>query len=244
MNSFENCCCCDGHANNCVICGKPLIYSTETVMRECAICHRVLPSDAVCEDGHFVCDDCHAGGGAAVIAHLEQSAERDPVKLFLETCALPGVHMHGPEHHAIVPCVLLAAYRNCGGALDEPGECIREAWTRGKKVPGGACGFLGVCGAAAGAGIYVSILTDATPLTGDVWSDPQVMTARALEAMTKVGGPRCCKRTGRIAIAEAARYTRERFGVDMPVSQPRCEHYPQNRECLGRRCPFFPAEGG
>ena len=23
-------------------------------MRECAICHRVLPSDAVCEDGHFV----------------------------------------------------------------------------------------------------------------------------------------------------------------------------------------------
>ena len=69
------------------------------------------------------------------------------------------------------------------------------------------------------------------------------MTARALEAMTKVGGPRCCKRTGRIAIAEAARYTRERFGVDMPVSQPRCEYYPQNRECLGRRCPFFPAEG-
>ena len=66
---------------------------------------------------------------------------------------------------------------------------------------------------------------------------------RALEAMTKVGGPRCCKRTGRIAIAEAARYTRERFGVDMPVSQPRCEYYPQNRECLGRRCPFFPAEG-
>ena len=32
MNSFENCCCCDVHANNCVICGKPLIYSTETVM--------------------------------------------------------------------------------------------------------------------------------------------------------------------------------------------------------------------
>ena len=46
-----------------------------------------------------------------------------------------------------------------------------------------------------------------------------------------------------VAIAEAAGYTRERFGVDMPVSQPRCEYYPQNRECLGRRCPFFPAEG-
>lgn len=240
MTNSSEYCCCGGHENNCVICGKPLVYSTETVMRECAVCHRIFPSDAVCEDGHFVCDDCHAGGGAAVIAHLEQSAERDPVKLFLETCALPGVHMHGPEHHAIVPCVLLAAYRNCGGALDEPGECIREAWTRGKKVPGGACGFLGVCGAAAGAGIFVSILTDATPLAGEAWSGPQVMTMRALKAMTDIGGPRCCKRTGRIAIAEAAKYARERFGVDMPCSEPECTFYPQNRECIGARCPFFP----
>ena len=30
---------------------------------------------------------------------------------------LPDVHLHGPEHHGVVPCVLLTAYRNCGGAL-------------------------------------------------------------------------------------------------------------------------------
>ena len=33
-----------GHENNCIICGKPLVYSTETVMRECCVCHKVFPS--------------------------------------------------------------------------------------------------------------------------------------------------------------------------------------------------------
>ena len=31
---------------------------------------------------------------------------------------LPSVHMHGPEHHAIVPCVLLTAFRNNGEHMD------------------------------------------------------------------------------------------------------------------------------
>ena len=100
------------HETGCVVCGRPLVYSGRTQERECFVCHRVLPSDAVCEAGHFVCDDCHSGGGAALLAFLQDSRERDPVKLFLNACALPGVHMHGPEHHGIVPCVLLT-----GGAL-------------------------------------------------------------------------------------------------------------------------------
>lgn len=102
------------HETGCVVCGRPLVYSGRTQERECCVCHRVLPSDAVCEAGHFVCDDCHSGGGAALLAFLQDSRERDPVKLFLNACALPGVHMHGPEHHGIVPCVLLTACANCG----------------------------------------------------------------------------------------------------------------------------------
>ena len=54
-----------GHETGCVVCGRPLVYSGRTQERECCVCHRVLPSDAVCEAGHFVCDDCHSGGGAA-----------------------------------------------------------------------------------------------------------------------------------------------------------------------------------
>lgn len=234
-----HCCCCEEDNNeNCIICGKPLRYFKEQQTRVCAICHREKPANAECEDGHFVCDACHSGGGAEILAFLLQSKERDSIRLYLDICAMKRVHLHGPEHHSIVPCVLVTAYHNCGGRIDFE-ECLQEAWKRGQKVPGGACGFLGVCGAAEGTGIFVSLLCDATPLTADVWDLPQRMTMESLRRMTEIGGPRCCKRTGRIAIAAAADFVRERWGVEMPVSTPKCTYSERNRECIRTRCPYF-----
>lgn len=76
-----------------------------------------------------------------------------------------------------MPCVLLTAYKNCGGDIRLPAS-LSEAWKRGKKVPGGACGFLGVCGAAAGTGIFISILTGDTPLSGEAGGGPENDRAR------------------------------------------------------------------
>lgn len=174
-----------GHETGCVVCGRPLVYSGRTQERECCVCHRVLPSDAVCEAGHFVCDDCHSGGGAALLAFLQDSRERDPVKLFLNACALPGVHMHGPEHHGIVPCVLLTACANCGLELDLP-AALAEAWARGKRLPGGSCGALGVCGAAAGAGIFASIACGASPLAAERWAAAQRLVSDCLARIAAV----------------------------------------------------------
>ena len=207
------------HETGCVVCGRPLVYSGRTQERECCVCHRVLPSDAVCEAGHFVCDDCHSGGGAALLAFLQDSRERDPVKLFLNACALPGVHMHGPEHHGIVPCVLLTACANCGLELDLP-AALAEAWARGKRLPGGSCGALGVCGAAAGAGIFASIACGASPLAAEPWAAAQRLVSDCLARIAAVGGPRCCKRTGRLSIEAAADFARRELGVDMPASRP------------------------
>lgn len=185
------------HETGCVVCGRPLVYSGRTQERECCVCHRVLPSDAVCEAGHFVCDDCHSGGGAALLAFLQDSRERDPVKLFLNACALPG----------------------------------------------GSCGALGVCGAAAGAGIFASIACGASPLAAEPWAAAQRLVSDCLARIAAVGGPRCCKRTGRLSIEAAADFARRELGVDMPASRPRCEYPAKNRECIGRRCPFFSPNG-
>ncbi len=234
-------CCCDGAAGsreNCIICGKPLVYFKETRLLECSICHNRKEANASCEDGHFVCDECHVTGRASVLNLLLSSPEKDPIRLYLDVCALPEVHLHGPEHHSIVPCVLLTACRNCGGEIDLE-ECLQEAWLRGKKIPGGACGFLGVCGAAAGAGIFASILSEATPLTAEVWDVPQRLTMECLKRMVEVGGPRCCKRTGRMAIETAAAFSREHFALELPVSSPACGFSGRNRECLRERCPYF-----
>lgn len=240
MDEHNGACCCEeaGHEQNCIVCGKPLIYFTETRLMECRICHKQKPANAACEDGHFVCDECHAADGAGILAFLLESKEKDPIQLYLQVCALGQVHLHGPEHHSIVPCVLVTAFHNCGGGIEFE-ECLKEAWLRGRKVPGGACGFLGVCGAAAGAGIFASIVSEATPLTADVWDVPQRLTMECLSAMVEIGGPRCCKRTGRLAIETAARFAEERFGVKMPVSRPKCTYSGRNRECLHDRCPFY-----
>ena len=237
-NNTECCCNVFGSKENCIICGKPLVYFNEMKMLKCSICGKVKAANASCEDGHFVCDDCHSGGGAEILSYLLQSKEKDPIALYLDVCQLKQVHMHGPEHHSIIPCVLVTAYHNNGGDI-ELEDGLNEAWKRGKKVPGGACGFLGVCGAAAGAGIFASILCEATPLTGDVWHVPQQLTMECLKRLTEIGGPRCCKRTGRLSIEAAAEHVKERYSIEMPLSNPPCTFCGRNRECLHERCPYF-----
>lgn len=232
-----------GTFSGCMLCGKPLRYELVAVPRRCSICGEEKLSDAVCEDGHFVCNECHAAGlDQFFVPWLLQSGERDPLRLFEQVVALPQVHMHGPEHHAIVPCVLLTAWHNCGGEGDLK-TMLAAALSRGRQVPGGACGFWGVCGAAAGAGIYMSVLTGSTPLNKEAWPVPMRLVSRCLERIAETGGPRCCKRTGRLCIREAAAFTAERFGVEMPLGEIACTHMKENRECIGRQCPFFPARG-
>jgi hypothetical protein len=229
------------HHTGCLICGNPIVYNAGSSPQTCAVCGQSHESNAVCEENHYVCDRCHALGSAAFYQLLLDSPERDPVKLFLQVVQFRAVHMHGPEHHSIVPSVLLAAYRNNSGdiQLDAAMDAARQ---RGEKVPGGVCGFWGVCGAAAGAGIYASIITGSNPLNAEMWSIPQQLTARCLNAMAEVGGPRCCKRTSRIAIETAVQFTKERFHISMPTGTELCAHYSENRECLRQRCPYYGGE--
>lgn len=244
MDNASSCCATNrkrDRRQDCAVCGSPLVYFDSERPMECVICHRIKRANAACESGHFVCDECHSGGGTAIMTFLQQSAEKDPIALLHAVFRMENVHLHGPEHHSIVPCVLLTAYRNCGGKLDYD-RLLPEAWKRGQKIPGGSCGYLGVCGAAAGAGIFASIVSGATPLNGEAWAVSQKLTAACLEANAAIGGPRCCKRTTRLAVEQAAAFSEREFGVAMPVSRPVCAYPAQNHECIRERCPFFPRQ--
>ena len=61
------------------------------------------------------------------------------------------------------------------------------------------------------------------------------MTARALDSIGKVGGPRCCKRA-------AVDFVREHLGVEMQHSVPVCSYSARNSQCIGKRCPFSAAK--
>ena len=146
MDNTNNSCCCGEteHFSGCLICGAPVTYSVESSVKTCSICHKEQLTNAVCENGHFVCDACHSYGTyIPVSTALRSSIEKDPLLLLEEIMDLPSVHMHGPEHHAIVPSVLLTALRNNGERMNYD-TALSEICKRAKQVPGGTCGYWGV----------------------------------------------------------------------------------------------------
>lgn len=221
----------------CLICKAPLEYMTQDERMECAICHKEELSKTRCVEGHYVCSECHTQGMDILFGICLSESSRDPIAILEKMMSMPFCHMHGPEHHVMVGAALLTAYKNAGGVLDLP-DALQEIYSRGKGVPGGACGFWGACGAGVSAGQFVSIVTGSTPMAVEPWGLSNRMTAKALESIGKVGGPRCCKRDSYLAILSAIAFTAEYLGISMEKSLPVCTRSRQNNQCIGKRCPF------
>ena len=136
----------------------------------------------------------------------------------------PYIYMHGPEHHIMAGAALLAAYHNCGGQIDlkeaPGGDALPREQVSGRRL----WNVGGCCGAAVSTGMFVSIVTKATPLTGKSWRLSNQMTARALGgALAELGGPRCCKRNCFTAVKEAVGFAKGNLGVEMELpEQIRC----------------------
>jgi hypothetical protein len=227
------------HQSGCMVCGSELIYATESEKKSCYFCNSVENSNSECGKGHFICDSCHQEEGIKVIRHIcLHSSEKDMIRLLTTIRSHPAVPMHGPEHHGMVPGVILAAYRNCGGGISR--ETIAAGIDRGSKVPGGACGFWGSCGAAIGAGIAAALILDATPLTPNSRQQAQAFAARILTAIAEITGGRCCQRETWLALSHTAGLSEEFFGVSMQAETAiHCDQYRKNRECIRKQCPLW-----
>ena len=195
----------------CLVCGRPVVYYEKAQKMECMMCHKQFESHASCEEGHFVCDECHGKKGIEVIIEgCLKSDSKNPVFIMQELMKDPYIYMHGPEHHVMVGAALLTAYHNAGGSV-ELEEALREVRARGREYPGGSCGLWGCCGAAVSAGIFMSVITKATPLTGRSWGLSNKMTAKALDEIAGLGGPRCCKRNSFTAARAAVEFVDEKL---------------------------------
>lgn len=225
----------------CILCKAPLKYLDSPKVMRCEICGKSFEGHAVCENGHYVCDACHASPAEGVVRSVVlNSSSKDPVDIADEIMASSFVHMHGPEHHFIVGASLLCAFCNTYGevALE---NALNAVISRGKKVPGGFCGMAGCCGAAVSAGIFLSVILKATPMSKEEWALSNRMTSRCLEAVSRIGGPRCCKRDSYTTILAAAEFLREELGKPLGVSDEiLCSHFGGNAECLKVECPYFP----
>lgn len=232
------------HSENCMVCGKPLVYSTVEQAVHCYVCGLSNATNTLCEDAHFVCDACHAEKGIlAITLCTKENPSKNPIEIATGIMKNPDINMHGPEHHYLVPASLLAAYKNAGGeiCLD---TALQTARQRSQKVPGGICGLWGSCGAGIGTGIFISVITGATPLSGKEWSLANLMTSKSLATISENGGPRCCKRNTYLAISQSAAFVRKHFGVAMELPERIvCESSHRNNQCRGNNCLFSPVRG-
>lgn len=224
----------------CLICKAPLVYLKTNEIMECAICHKKENSKTRCVNGHYVCNECHTAGMDQIIGLCLGETSKDPIAIIERMMAMPFCHMHGPEHHVMVGAALLTAYKNAGGDIDLP-QALAEMMNRGKQVPGGACGFWGACGAGISTGMFVSIITDSSPLMQESYGLSNVMTSESLNRIGEIGGPRCCKRDSYLSLLTAIDFVRDKLGVEMDKYEIVCSHSKDNNQCIGKRCPFSPA---
>jgi len=229
-------------STGCLICGANLEYLPEPVEMECAYCKGHQLASSRCLNDHFICDRCHRMGADDLIeATTIRDQSDNPFQIAERLMESPVLKMHGPEHHFLIPAVLIAALYNHRGEQGKKEAGIKNARRRAEMVKGGFCGFLGDCGAAVGTGIFISVITGTTPLSREEWRLSNLMTARALLEIARHGGPRCCKRNTFLALRSAVRFLSSEMGIGLPEPERiSCRFSSQNRECLKEKCLFFP----
>jgi 7,8-dihydro-6-hydroxymethylpterin dimethyltransferase len=224
----------------CMVCAEPLVYLQVANAGQCHFCGREMLTSARCGAGHFVCDACHAEDAVAVIrAVCSSSRETDMVALMRAIREHPAMPVHGPEHHVLVPALIVAAARNAGVPVDD--GHLETAISRGRTVAGGACAFMGACGAAIGVGVGYSVILGSNPYQGDRRQIVQQLVGRALARIASLEAARCCQRDCWLALQEASASSKALIGINLRADAPLlCAQLAGNNECLGGACPLWP----
>jgi hypothetical protein len=225
----------------CFFCEKELLKTRGTKLRTCIYCGAEYYPAYSCPDGHYICDSCRAKTVTDLIFdYCLVNKSRNPFETAVTLMKFPGFKMHCPEHHFLVPAVLLSAYCKVRRRRSKLKGWLKAARNRADKVPGAFCGTHGSCGTAVGTGIFVSIITGATPLKAIEWELTNTMTGRSLLRMAPYGGPRCCKRVTFLSLQEAGVFLSQRMGVAIDVpGEIHCEFSQRNEQCLKEDCPFY-----
>jgi len=173
---------------------------------------------------------------------LLQSKERDPLRLIKSIMMKEYINIHGPEHHFLDGASLLVAMKNNG--LDFDLESVLDKLAeRTIKMPGAMCGYWGICGSVASVGAVFSLLDGTGPLSNDEsYKNHMAFTSKVIEAMSEIGGPRCCKRNAFISLSEGIKYANEHYNLNIPSSTILCDFSIRNKQCLGNNCPFYKRE--
>ncbi len=228
------------YSTGCMVCGAEIEYLQLDRQMRCCFCGKKSYGNSVCNAGHFVCDDCHASSAISVIKKVCLAGrDTDMLALMEKIRSHPRFPMHGPEHHCMVPAVILTVYKNVSGKLSK--EHILTAIDRGKGIAGGSCAFWGICGAAGSVGIAFSLILGADPCTGEKRQKVQKATSEVLGEIAKFKAGRCCQRDCWVALKTAGYLSKRYIGVQLKAAgKLKCRQYSSNKECIKQACPLWP----
>ena len=150
-----------------------------------------------------------------------------------------GTPVHGVWHHALPGEILLVCLRNAGYQIGD--DLIDEVVDRGRLLPGGACGFMGVCGALNSTTSAYAILLGSTPVATAARERLLRFSSRLATRLAEIGGSRCCKKSSYVAL-ELAQDEFAKIGFELPREEfaGRCKFFADNETCDGAECVYFP----
>ncbi|HEY8365349.1 MAG TPA: DUF5714 domain-containing protein [Haloplasmataceae bacterium] len=170
--------------------------------------------------------------------NVKLSNSKNPLEIVKSLMHQEYINIHGPEHHFLDGAAFLVAFKNAGGKLDID-FALETLSERSNKMPGAMCGYWGVCGAVTSIGAALSIIDETTPLSCDSsYAKHMEFTSSLLSKMSKIGGPRCCKRNAYLALSEGVLYANKEYNVNMELEENNCEFKELNKQCIKNRCPF------
>lgn len=226
-------------SSGCMVCGEPLLCLDEDKWLACHYCGRVTASNTCCEKDHYVCDHCYKDYSSKVIESLcLESTETDMLEMLKRLRRHPIVRVNGTEHHALVPGIIIAAYRNNGGLIDS--DLLSIAVQRGSTIMGGSCAYTGICGSVAGVGIAFSLLLQADPYKAKERQTVQLLMQQVIGAVASNQAPRCCQRESWVSLKKAAELSRQYLPIELIADAViGCQQLHLNEECIGRECPVL-----
>ena len=225
----------------CFICGAKIIKTKSALIMRCEICGQTFESFYHCADMHYICDQCTTTTPYQFIKNTCINYKgTDPIALAVEIMNSPLIKMRGPEHHFIVPAVLLTCTHNLSGNPADLNEKLILAEKKVKDEIQSNCTWsFGNCGAAIGTGIFLSIYEGFNSGTDTEWYSSNSIIAESLKRIAESHGPRCCKRDTYISLESAAEFLLTKFDIHLPLSEGKCTFSLRNNSCGREDCEFY-----
>lgn len=171
--------------------------------------------------------------------HLKEENGTNPIKIVKSLMHSDFINIHGPEHHFLDGAAFMKALYNAGLDFNFE-ESLDTLAERTIKMPGAMCGYWGMCGSVASVGAVFAIIDNTGPLSNDNhYKEHMEFTSNVINKMSKIGGPRCCKRNAFLSIISGVEYAKAHYGINLELDDKiGCEFSSWNKQCIGDRCPF------